>query len=110
MKILEPNIDSILNIKNDKEFESLAIDVFNFQYQKNGVYRQFVDLLKVEVSQVNELSKIPFLPISFFKTHKVITQQKHEIVFKSSGTSGQLRSQHLLSDVSIYQKAFVIKH
>ena len=107
MKILEPNIDSIFNIKNDQEFETLALQVFNYQYSKNIVYRQFVDLLNIKVSNVNKVLEIPFLPISFFKTHEVTIGNKEDVVFKSSGTTGQLRSQHKVSDVSIYENSFI---
>jgi acyl-CoA synthetase (AMP-forming)/AMP-acid ligase II len=56
---------------------------------------------------VNTIEKIPFLPIEFFKTHKIITgEQKEEIVFSSSGTTGPAQSRHYVTDVSIYQTSF----
>jgi phenylacetate-coenzyme A ligase PaaK-like adenylate-forming protein len=105
MKKLEPNINSFFNISNKEKFDKLALEVFNYQYHNNNVYRQFVDLLGVTLEQITEVSKIPFLPISFFKTHEVKIGEE-ETVFKSSGTSGQFRSQHKVSDVSIYEKSF----
>ncbi len=105
MKILEPNIDSFFNIKIHKEFESQALQVFNYQYHKNIVYKRFVDLLNIDVKEVDASNKIPFLPISFFKSHK-INIGKEETVFKSSGTTGQTRSQHFVTDTSVYKKSF----
>ncbi|MGB1039524.1 MAG: acyl transferase [Flavobacteriales bacterium] len=107
MKILEPNIDSIFNIKDNPDFETLALQVFNYQYHKNIVYKRFVDLLNVEVSEVDKLAKIPFFPISFFKSHEVIIGSAYETIFKSSGTTGQIRSQHKVVDLSIYEKSFI---
>lgn len=85
-------------------FPSLALEVFRYQYRYNGIYRQFVDLLGVDPQRVNRLEEIPFLPISFFKTHLLQAGQwKPEQVFKSSGTTGQVRSQHAVRSVREYQ-------
>jgi hypothetical protein len=54
-------------------FNELAVELFNHQYQHNTIYRQFCDTLKINTAEVNAVKKIPFLPISFFKTHAVKT-------------------------------------
>ena len=41
---------------------------------------------------INEITKIPFLPISFFKTKKILSVDKFEKVFYSSGTTTNSRS------------------
>jgi phenylacetate-coenzyme A ligase PaaK-like adenylate-forming protein len=57
-------------------------------------------------NSVSHWSEITFLPISFFKTHEVVSARNEAtLVFKSSGTHGN-RSQHFLTDVSIYEKSF----
>ena len=58
---------------NNKEFEALTLEVFMFQYEHNSVYRQFVDALAVDVQAINSLPDIPFMPIGFFKSHRVAT-------------------------------------
>ena len=63
-------INRIFNIGNDIEFEELSLKVFYFQYENNKVYKTWCKLMKVEPSQVKSISQIPFLPISFFKTHE----------------------------------------
>jgi phenylacetate-coenzyme A ligase PaaK-like adenylate-forming protein len=56
----------------------------------------------------NQLTSIPFLPISFFKTHKVISgNRKIEKIFSSSGTTGNTVSQHLVCDISLYETSFL---
>ena len=88
-------------------FNALAIELFQFQYKNNSVYRQYCDLLKVQVAGVHSIQKIPFLPISFFKTHAVKTTAfEAETVFESSGTTGSVNSKHFIKDLSLYTKSF----
>ena len=77
----------ILNIKDKKEFQTLALEVFHYQYKNNIVYRQWCDL--VYKGPIVDVRDIPFLPISFFKTHNVSTLDENlaEDYFLSSGTS-----------------------
>ncbi|MGI9549556.1 MAG: acyl transferase, partial [Aurantibacter sp.] len=57
---------------------------------------------------MKSLLEIPFLPISFFKTRKVITgHDKSEIIFSSSGTTGNLTSAHHVKDILFYQKSYL---
>ena len=85
-------------------FEETALDVFHYQYKSNPIYKQFVDHLGKKKPQ--KLSEIPFLPISFFKTHEVRCYAKEvEILFKSSGTGGN-RSQHYVESLKLYEQSF----
>jgi hypothetical protein len=88
-------------------FSEKAIKIFQFQYRNNEVYKRFVDTLNCKPLLVNTIEEIPFLPISFFKTHKIITTDfSPERVFKSSGTTGSVNSQHFVKDISIYEASF----
>ena len=88
-------------------FNALAIELFQFQYHSNTVYRQYCDSLKINTNAVDSLPRIPFLPISFFKTHPVKTTGfEAEVVFESSGTTGLISSKHFIKDISIYRKSF----
>ena len=98
---------SIFNIQNETEFEELALKVFKFQFENNLIYRSFCDLLYITPSDVKQVEQIPFLPIQFFKTHKIISNSiSEQIIFSSSGTTGAVTSKHFVSDVSIYEKSF----
>ena len=83
------------------------MDVFNFQFNNNPVYRSFCDLLYKHPSDVKCIEDIPFLPIQFFKSHKVLSS-KHpiEATFSSSGTTGSVTSKHYVTDVNIYEESF----
>jgi len=92
---------------NISAFNSLVVDIFQFQYQHNPVYRQFCQLLQKGPDTVRHFSEIPFLPISFFKTHKVIsTSSASLLVFESSGTTGSVNSRHFIKDPDIYTRSF----
>lgn len=98
---------SIFNIKNSTEFETLALQMFKFQFNNNAVYRSFCDLLYKHPSEVNKVKDIPFLPIQFFKTHKLLSAKAPiEKTFTSSGTSGTVTSKHHVNDLNIYEHSF----
>ena len=85
----------------------MALKVFRFQYENNAVYRQFCELLRVEKGSVKALKAIPFLPIQFFKSHDVLSDENHvQEVFTSSGTTGMITSRHLVTDVTLYEESY----
>lgn len=96
---------SIFSITSEEDFNQLALAVYNYQVQTIPVYTTFVKQLGRPAPK--HYLEIPFLPISFFKTHKIAKEGINEqIVFKSSGTTGQVRSQHFVEDISIYVQSF----
>ena len=97
----------IFTISGQKQFDKMALKVFRFQYENNPVYREFCDFLKVEKGTIKSLQQIPFLPIQFFKTHEVISNSNPiQETFTSSGTTGMITSQHLITDVSLYEESY----
>lgn len=99
---------AIFSIKSPEDFERLAIEIFRFQYENTEVYRKFCNLLKVAPSSVKKIENIPFLPIEFFKSHRIISKRASEsITFTSSGTTGNTTSKHHVSDLSLYEKSFL---
>lgn len=99
--------DAIFNIKSNTEFTNLALHIFKFQFENNPVYRSFCDLLYKHPSDINKIEDIPFLPIQFFKTHNVLSNnQPIEKTFTSSGTSGNVTSNHLVTDLTFYENSY----
>lgn len=102
------NPQDVFSIKNNKEFIKVALKVFRYQYAHNAVYRKFCDLLHTDVAQVKTLEQIPFLPIEFFKSERVLSSDDPvEITFTSSGTTGSQTSSHLVTDLSIYEQSYL---
>ena len=98
--------DKIFSL-TEKDFTQLALDIFHFQYQANRVYNSYVNALGITPSAVDEIEKIPFLPIGFFKTDEIKTGKFNaEEIFESSGTTQTTNSRHHVKDVSIYAESF----
>lgn len=88
-------------------FNSLALELFHFQYENNPLYKRFSDSLGIKVDEIYSINKIPFLPIQFFKTHRITTGEfEQEAVFESSGTGNSVKSKHFIKDTSLYKKSF----
>jgi len=97
----------IFNISTEAEFEKLALDVFNFQFENNLVYRSFCDLLYKHPADIKAIEDIPFLPIQFFKSHNVLSSKDSiKKTFTSSGTTGSVTSKHYVTDLSVYEESF----
>jgi phenylacetate-coenzyme A ligase PaaK-like adenylate-forming protein len=100
--------DRIFNIKGEAEFLDTALEVFHYQYDKNPIYQHFINRLGKEPSTVKTLAEIPFLPVEFFRNHKIISGESPvEIIFESSGTTGVTPGKHFVSDLSLYEESFI---
>lgn len=98
--------DKIFNVTAN-DFEQLALEIFRFQYQHNPVYKTYVDTMKFNPEKINTLSKIPFLPIQFFKTHGIKTTDfEPACIFESSGTTQTANSHHYVKDIDLYKQSF----
>lgn len=100
--------DDIFKIKSHAEFGALALDIFRHQFENNVVYRSFCDLLYKHPADVKNVAEIPFLPIQFFKTHRVLSSNTFiEKTFTSSGTTGSVTSKHLVTDLNLYEESYL---
>lgn len=98
--------DKIFNVSREN-FTALAVESFQFQYASNPVYREFTDNLHIHPSSVNAIERIPFLPITLFKSHIIRSfDSKPHAVFESSGTTGALTSRHYVADTALYRQSF----
>ncbi|WP_418497493.1 acyl transferase [Flagellimonas sp.] len=102
------NFQQIFSISNTTGFEDMALDIFSFQYANNKVYGKYCDHLGKSPTTVSSLSEIPFLPISFFKTHRVVSTKKApETIFESSGTTQSTTSKHYVPHLTMYEQSFL---
>lgn len=108
MEKLPFEITEIFKINSEERFAELALEIFRFQYQNNKLYRAYCDFVSKKPDNVHYLNDIPFLPISFFKSHRVVAfEGTEQITFTSSGTTGQLQSKHSVADATIYECSFL---
>ncbi|MFN8287840.1 MAG: acyl transferase [Chitinophagales bacterium] len=99
--------DSIFTV-NEQNFESVALQVYEYQYKQVEVYRLFNESLRITPAMVKRLADIPFLPIQFFKSHPVIAESKTaQKIFESSGTTGVVTSRHRVADLNLYEQSFI---
>ena len=93
---------------NISGFDAKALEVFRFQVRYNAVYQQYVNLLGIDADQVRKLTDIPFLPVGFFKSQKVVCGEfEPQAVFESSGTTGSVNSRHYVKELALYRESFM---
>lgn len=112
MPVELPNISGEWNDKvfsvTAPDFDRLALDTFAFQYTHNALYAQYADAVGRPPVKVNSIAEIPFLPIRFFKSHRVVSGCfVPEAVFESSGTTQTINSRHLVKSLDTYRQSFM---
>jgi phenylacetate-coenzyme A ligase PaaK-like adenylate-forming protein len=104
----ENYIKKIFKIVNDNDFNTLALELFLYQYKYNEIYQEYINLIKYDISKITYYTDIPFLPIELFKTKKVISKYSNfSKIFYSSGTTGNIKSKHYIIDEKIYQNSII---
>ena len=105
---MQKTLKQLVLLPQGSSFEQVALQVFGYQYNAVPVYKQFCNSLKRTPENVNTIADIPFLPVQFFKSHKVITTGfEAQKVFESSTTTGATPSQHFVADVSLYEESYL---
>ncbi len=101
--------NKVFNIQSEEEFNEVSFDVFRYQFSNNRVYRSFCDLLNIHPSDITRIEEIPFIPIQFFKSKKIISSNEQiQETFLSSGTTGSITSKHYVTDISWYEKSYLL--
>ncbi|AZA51968.1 acyl transferase [Chryseobacterium sp. G0201] len=97
---------NIFSIQSEQDFLKTALETFRYQYENIEIYRKFVHYLKINPDEINELTKIPFLPIEMFKNHQIVDKNvSADLYFQSSGTTQMNLSKHFIADENIYQES-----
>lgn len=100
------SVYDIFSINTKEQFEKAVWDAYAYQLKYNKIYYEFAS--KIGKTEVQEISEIPFLPISFFKTHDVKSfEGDSEIEFTSSGTTGAITSSHYVKELGLYEASFL---
>lgn len=97
----------ITRLNPGDSLEELALQIARYQYKHNPLYHNYADSLKIVWDKIDSITKIPFLPIRFFKSHEVKTGDfKPEAIFTSSATTGDTVSKHHLKELRQYEEIF----
>lgn len=98
----------IFDIKDQSDFWECALGIFNYQYENNSVYAQFVKSLKKDTYAVKTVTELPFLPVEFFRNHRIVTGNLPvEMTFESSGTAATVPGRHFVNDLTLYEESFL---
>ncbi len=97
----------ISHIQNEYDFNTTAIEVFYYQYNNNLIYQQWINNLGINPKDITTVEDIPFMPISLFKSHKIKSfEGNSEIIFQSSGTTGNQTSKHYVKSIALYRESY----
>lgn len=98
---MRPDLENkIFKQHTETEFNALALEIFNYQASQNPVYKQFLNYLGKP--KPNNIEEIPFIPIQFFKSHKLNCTNQTDIKFMSSGTGNSGFSTHHVTNKELY--------
>lgn len=98
------DIHKIFEITSVQEFNAKALKIFYYQYQHCEPYQRFIQYLGINPAGIQAVEHIPFLPIELFKTQLVHDGATlPDLLFTSSGTTGQQVSKHYITDPEIYK-------
>jgi phenylacetate-coenzyme A ligase PaaK-like adenylate-forming protein len=97
------SFESVLYTASSQSFDEIALSLFRFQARHNPLYAEFIHHLSINADDIHTVDEIPFLPISFFKSHIIKTGQwESKTEFHSSGTTGTATSKHFIPDLEFY--------
>jgi len=92
---------------DEEGFTALALRVFRHQYGACGTYRAFCQARSATPANVHRWQDVPFVPTSGFKHVDLLSADRVEAVFLTSGTSRgeEVRGRHLVPRLSLYRAA-----
>lgn len=97
----------ILQCIESKGFTETALSLYRQQAVENPVLTKYHHLLNHDATLVKDLRDIKFLPVGFFKTHRVISHHlKAAIEFSSSTTTGLRPGIHPVANPALYEEVF----
>jgi hypothetical protein len=85
---MKPDKQQVFSINDNEQFNVAALHIFRHQAKKCTVYADFIAGLGIDSESVSTINQIPFLPIQFFKSHRILsTADDVQVTFTSSGTT-----------------------
>lgn len=84
------------------------MDLFRLHADRNPAYRAYLEALGRRARDVSRSADIPCLPITLFRSHRVMLDGlQPAIAFTSSGTTGATTSTHLVPWPEDYERSFL---
>jgi hypothetical protein len=94
---------------HDAEFNALALEVFEYQFARNKIYRGWCEMQKVTPQSVRHWREIPAVPTSAFKDFALtcFPVEKAVAEFHTSGTTRGKSGKHFFKTLELYDAAIV---
>jgi len=98
----------IFKVQTEEHFDKMALYIFRYQAKNNSIYQHFLSYLNIDIEKIQSVNQIPFLPIQFFKSHKILSSKERiQEIFLSSATSGAIQSKHYVCNLKLYEKSYL---
>ncbi len=95
-------------VRDEASFQKQALSLFHYQAKHIPVYKSWLEAIHVNPLKIRHWEDIPYMPVSFFKTHDVHDPATTPMItFYSSGTTRQVPSRHPVTDIHLYEKSFM---
>ena len=112
--LMNQNAYSLDKTSKSKFFKKYLNFLTTFHYKKSNLYKSYLKGINYSVKKNNNLSDIPFLPVSLFKEFDFLSIKKKEIykTLLSSGTTSNNLSKiyidkaNALNQIKVLQKIF----
>lgn len=104
---MKEKIMEIINkeIIDDKEFNEFALEIFEYEYNKNKFYKIFCDKKGKNPKNIKNFYEIPACPQRAFKYYPLYTENiKPKYIFFSSGTTEGIKSKRYIFYPEIYDE------
>ncbi len=94
---------------DDARFEALALELFAFQFERCAPFRRFCEGRGRTPGRVKHWREIPPVPTGAFKEMPLrsFPEERRVHVFRTSGTSTELRGQLELDTLALYEASLV---
>lgn len=84
------------------------MDLFRLHAAHNPVYHAFLEASRIDSERIEDVSTIPCLPITLFRSQRVLLEGlEPAIAFTSSGTTGSVTSTHHVPWLEHYERSFL---
>src|SRR5262245_2878832 len=96
---------------DDHLFDTLARDVFEFQFENNGPYAAYCKRRGLTPARLTHWTEVPPVPTAAFKEVVLVTGHADDAqrVFRTSGTTrgSERRGAHYITDLQLYHEALL---
>ena len=105
--LAESFLDRPFVVNGPEAFNALTMDLFRMHAEHNAVYREYIAAVGVGSGKVQSVAEIPCLPITLFRSQRVLRHGLDpRFTFTRIQSSGSRPSQHHVPWPEVYERSF----